>query len=101
MNRIVCLYLHGFRGPSCSVDSDLGAVAKPIIGGTSDTGDPSIVALMQTIGPEGIVRRGPVYCTSKSSLARICLTAAHCVDPQILTQGSGCSVSTQITFRSC
>src|SRR6267142_4741929 len=64
--------------------------AQPIIGGTNDTGDPSIVLLIAQ--PKG--SQGAGLCTASLISPHVLLTAAHCVDPAVITQGQSTDPST-------
>jgi secreted trypsin-like serine protease len=54
---------------------------QPLIGGTTDSGDSSVVALLAT------TNQGQALCTSSLIAPTVLLTAAHCVDPS--ETGSG------------
>jgi V8-like Glu-specific endopeptidase len=75
---------------------------QPLIGGTTDSGDPSVVALLATNN------QGQALCTSEVIAPTVLLTAAHCVDPSEtgpgavfdVVQGSDAHFGTQPTGPS-
>jgi V8-like Glu-specific endopeptidase len=77
--RSVCSVVAGFAAlviTSCSAPSHrTGAAERAIIGGTTDTGDPSVVSLIAQTG------QMQALCTAEVIAPTVLLTAAHCVDP--------------------
>ena len=58
----------------------------PIVGGTTDTGDPSVVALYGQ--PPGAQSKGGFLCTGTVIAPTVVLTAAHCVSPLEVEAGT-------------
>lgn len=65
---------------ACSSGMDFDSLRQPIVGGTIDTGDPAVVLLIAQIGNTG--QAG--LCTASIISPRVILTAAHCVDPDVV-----------------
>ncbi|MCE9579365.1 MAG: trypsin-like serine protease [Deltaproteobacteria bacterium] len=65
-------------------EAAVGTDEQDIIGGTTDTGDPSVVAIFahQPGATSGSL------CTGTVISARAVLTAAHCVDPRVVGTGN-------------
>jgi secreted trypsin-like serine protease len=85
--RTVCWFssvlLIGCGGGSEFEPFDLAEAQKHIIGGTTDNGDPAIVALFahQPNQTSGYLCTGTIITPTKV------LTAAHCVDPDVIGTG--------------
>ena len=61
----------------------IGQFQSPIVGGTLDPADPSVVAVYaQTSATQGSI------CTGEVVSPHMVLTAAHCVDPAVLKTSS-------------
>lgn len=71
-------------GSADGFGEELGAEQDPIIGGTTDNGDPSVVAIFahQPGSSSGSICSGAVISSTKV------LTAAHCVDPAVVGDGN-------------
>ena len=77
MRRLTGLFLAGVVSTAaCGGQGGLGEAQRPIIGGTDDTGDPSVVLVVIST-PGG----GSALCTSEVVSPHVLLTDAHCVDP--------------------
>lgn len=72
---IPLLLLAGCTLPSAPV----GSRASAIIGGTTDTSDPSVVLVYAQTGSQG-----GAICSGEVVSPHMVLTAAHCVDPAVL-----------------
>jgi V8-like Glu-specific endopeptidase len=59
----------------------VGEVQRPIIGGTVDNGDPAVVLVIAQD------RQSESLCTGEVVSPHVVLTAAHCVDPDIVGAG--------------
>ncbi len=59
--------------------SSTGSVQQGIIGGTTDSGDPSVVLVVATKG-----KSEQAFCTGEVVSPHVVLSAAHCVDPDTL-----------------
>jgi V8-like Glu-specific endopeptidase len=66
------------------VDSGDGAASADLIGGKVDNGDPAVVALFAHPANSG----SGSLCTATFISARTLLTAAHCVDPDVVGAGN-------------
>ncbi len=66
------------------IGTDVGQVDSPVIGGTTDTGDPSIVAIFAH-PPNS---NSGSLCTGTVIASQTVLTAAHCVDPRVIGNGN-------------
>ena len=62
---------------------EIAEAEDPIIGGTTDNGDPAIVALFAHLPNE----TSGYLCTGTIVTATKILTAAHCVDPDVIGPG--------------
>jgi V8-like Glu-specific endopeptidase len=68
--------------PACQASVAAGSLEQAIVNGTNDPGDPSVVLVSAILGQLESV------CTGEVVSPHVVLTAAHCVDPTILKQGS-------------
>lgn len=75
-------------------DDAIGTDEQSIIGGTTDNGDPSVVALF--VHAPGATSGS--LCTGTVISSRAVLTAAHCVDPQVVGSGQVFEVLTGTTL---
>jgi V8-like Glu-specific endopeptidase len=64
--------------------------AAPIIGGTADAADPSVVMVLA----QGTGTAGSAICTGELVSPHVVLTAAHCVSPQVAPAGATFAVFT-------
>ncbi len=64
--------------------------AAPIVGGTADTGDPSVVMVLA----QGSAATGSAICTGEVVSPHVVLTAAHCVSPQVAPAGATFAIFT-------
>jgi V8-like Glu-specific endopeptidase len=64
--------------------------AAPIIGGSLDTGDPSVVMVLA----QGSASTGSAICTGSVVSPHVVLTAAHCVSPQVAPAGATFAIFT-------
>src|SRR5215470_4678966 len=74
-------YVAGCGDPRSASEAQTEAA---IIGGTTDTGDPSVVALF---AHQPGAQNGAL-CTASVIAPTVLLTAAHCVDPAEVGQGA-------------
>lgn len=65
-------------------ENDIGQVDAPVIGGTTDSGDPSVVAIFAHPPSSSYGS----LCTGTVISSRTVLTAAHCVDPRVIGSGN-------------
>ena len=75
---------------------DAAEVDSPIIGGTTDNGDPSVVAIFA----HAPTSNSGSLCTGTVISSRAVLTAAHCVDPRLVGSGNVFDVYTGTVFGS-
>jgi len=73
---------------------DISSTSEDIIGGTTDNGDPSVVALF--VHAPGATSGS--LCTGTVVSSRAVLTAAHCVDPRVVGSGQVFEVLTGTTL---
>jgi secreted trypsin-like serine protease len=80
--------------PACLVGDDVGGNDEDIIGGATDPGDPSVVAIFahQPGATSGSL------CTGSVISSTAVLTAAHCVDPTVVGAGNVFEVYTGTVF---
>lgn len=86
--------LGGCGSPDPTVDA--AEVDSPIIGGTTDSGDPSVVAIFA----HAPTSNSGSLCTGTVISSRAVLTAAHCVDPRVVGSGNVFEVFTGTVFGS-
>lgn len=85
MHRLALATSCVLMAAACTVNpgADVGVLQNPIVGGTTDTADPSVVLL---IGEKS----GSNYasmCSASVISPRVILTAAHCVAPSVVGTG--------------
>jgi secreted trypsin-like serine protease len=68
----------------CTAFPTVGSESAPIIGGTTDTADPSVVVLFAQVPGAN----GGSLCTGEVISPHVVLTAAHCVSPAEVGQGA-------------
>jgi secreted trypsin-like serine protease len=85
----------GYADPS-DPDEVTDAVDSPIIGGTTDNADPSIVAIFAHPANSS----SGSLCTGTVVSSRAVLTAAHCVDPRVIGSGNVFDVYTGTNLGS-
>src|SRR5690242_12670454 len=78
MKRLAAFSLITLLG-ACSAPATVGERTADIINGTDDTGDPSVVLVVAQLGGN----MGSL-CTGSVVSPHVVLTAAHCVDPDVL-----------------
>ncbi|HYP76905.1 MAG TPA: trypsin-like serine protease [Polyangiaceae bacterium] len=82
---------------STDLNSDgISSTDEPIIGGTTDNGDPSVVAIFAHAPNSNYGS----LCTGTVISSRAVLTAAHCVDPRLVGSGMVFDVYTGTNFGS-
>ena len=86
----------GFLGACGSADlaGNAAEVDTPIIGGATDSGDPSVVAIFA----HAPTSNSGSLCTGTVISQRAVLTAAHCVDPRLVGSGNVFEVFTGTVF---
>jgi V8-like Glu-specific endopeptidase len=72
----------------CTAFSNVGSANAPIIGGTADGADPSVVVLFAQVPGA----QGGSLCTGEVVSPHVVLTAAHCVSPAEVGTGAVFSV---------
>jgi secreted trypsin-like serine protease len=84
MMRAISAALFAVTVPACLVGDQVGGNDEDIIGGVTDTGDPSVVAIFahQPGATSGSL------CTGSVISPTAVLTAAHCVDPAVVGAGN-------------
>ncbi len=76
MRSCSCLVLAAFAGAGCVPPATDGEQQAPIVGGTTDTGDPAVVLMIN-----GDLNGGYVsLCSGEVISPHVILTAAHCTD---------------------
>lgn len=83
----------GIDGPT---ETNTNVNESPIIGGTTDYGDPSVVAIFAHPANSNYGS----LCTGTVVSARAVLTAAHCVDPRVVGSGNVFEVYQGTVFGS-
>src|SRR6478736_5769536 len=78
------LFLSSLTAGCTSIGGAASSTEQPIIGGTTNTGDPGVVLLRAM---QGSGANGYSICTAEIVSPHVVMTAAHCVDPA--TVGSG------------
>lgn len=89
---VSCLF--AFACGAVDDTDDIGTTDESIIGGTTDNGDPSVVAVFA----HAPGATSGSLCTGTVIASRTVLTAAHCVDPRVVGSGQVFEVLTGTTL---
>src|SRR5579864_2132107 len=73
-----------FMAGCAPMTTDVGGANQRIIGGTNDTADPSVVLMIAQVSGQ----QGASLCTGEVVSPHVILTAAHCVDPDVVGTGN-------------
>src|ERR1041385_802699 len=94
MMRTISAAFFAVTVPACLVGDPTGGNDEDIIGGVTDNGDPSVVAIFahQPGATSGSL------CTGSVISPTAVLTAAHCVDPAVVGAGNQFDVYTGTIF---
>src|SRR5579859_6252169 len=85
-----------FALAGCTAAIDVASSSAPIIGGTTDTGDPSVVLLFAQVPGQ----QGGSLCTAEVISPHVVVTAAHCVSPAEVGAGAQFTVYVGTDFNT-